>query len=175
MQIIAERIAMSMKKAVPDRTASVEVLKFGLVTLISNVSVVLLAIIFGLFIGMLKETVLTILTVALLRFIIGGIHFRSMLVCMLVSVVVLTILPLIPINNTWIVILTVLSVLIILVFAPSNIANKTRIPEKHFRLLKFSAAIIVSLNFFFLSGIFAKGCFTASLGIVKFRRRGRGV
>ncbi len=173
VETFAEKIAVSMKRTVPEQTTSVDVMKYSLILLINSVAIFVLSLSIGWFTGKFTETLYTIISFVLLRFFAGGMHFKTALQCIVVSTLVLSILPHIPINYQTTIILTTISFVIILLRAPFDIKKKSKIPENYFPLLKVLAALIVATNFFFMSTILAKSFFTESLSTVKLRRKDR--
>lgn len=168
---LALKIAHSLKKVEPEKTASVEVMKFALEAILNTTFTVILITVVGLATGTFLETVTGFVAFALLRFFSGGLHLKSALHCSILSTIMITIAPHIPINIMWIQIIGIICVLLMLVFAPSNIEGHARIPKKYFFVLKLVSAGIVASNFYFLDHTICMVFAFQAATIVEFRRR----
>lgn len=166
----AERIANAIKQQAPEETASVEVMKYALVSLYHGLSVLFASLIIGAITGKLVETLITLIAFALLRFLSGGFHFESALTCFIFSTVISSAIPHIPLPDGYFLIVMITSIILLGIFAPSSVKGVTRIPEKYYPLLKVGSILLVSLNFFIGSELLAVTFFTQSVFTVKLRR-----
>lgn len=167
---LAEKLSQSIKRLAPEETASIEVMKYGITVLINSASVILLSLSIGVLTGKFQDALVALISYAVLRCFAGGFHFQSAIACIMFSTALFSIIPHIPISHFSTLILTLLALIIISIFAPSNIADETRIQIKYHPLLKACSILIVSVNFFLVSPILAKSFFTLSLFTVKLRR-----
>src|SRR5690554_6866811 len=108
---MANRLAFSIKQANPENTSSIEIMKFSLILVLNTFLIIILSLIIGWASGKFMETVLTLLSFAILKFFSGGIHLKSSDNCVLWSTVGLTLLPHIPIYANWNIGLTIISIL----------------------------------------------------------------
>jgi len=166
----AEKIAVAIKNKAPEQTASVEVMKFALISLFNGTTVLVACLLIGGITGKLTETIITMIAFAVMRFIAGGFHFESALACFLFSTALLSALPHIPLPDGSQIYLSVISIVLLLIFAPSDVKGKTRIPEKYFLYLKLSSILLVCGNIVIDSDLLLKAFFAASLLTVKLRR-----
>lgn len=164
---MAERIALTMKRINPDETASVEVMKFSLSLLINLMAITTLSLAIGALTGKFSETLLVLVSIAILRQVSGGIHLKTSEACVIFSTLAVVAIPHLPINEKWCIILTIVSAVLVLIFAPSRIEEQTRIPRKYWPLLKIIAFLIVSSNFLLQSGILACAFFLQSVGLIR--------
>lgn len=155
IEVWAERIAYSIKRADKKGTASVAVLKYALTIVINYLIPVLLALCFGLLTNRLPETALSVFTFSLIRAASGGFHFKSSTTCMIVTTLICTIPPHIPITDMWSVIFTSISFIFVLIFAPANIKGYARMPERFFPIMKVISLILVGFNFVLNSHTFS--------------------
>jgi accessory gene regulator B len=169
----AEKAAMSLKEINPEKTASVEVMKYGIIMAFNGLSVAFLALLGGWIGGHFEETLLTLAAFGLLRFASGGFHFESAGLCIVFSTLLMISIPYIPVKENWILILTAVSFILTAIFAPSGIEGQTRIDEKYFPLLKVLSILIVGSNFFLLSTTLSKIFFIQSLLLVKIKGVGK--
>lgn len=150
IEVIAERIAVKLKEANEEQTTSVAIMKFALIGILSTIFSFALALLIGLITGKFLETLVVFFSFALLRYITGGIHLKSSFACMLASALVLALLPHIPVNTMTNYILIAISLILVGLFAPSNIRGAAKISEKYFPVLRVIGLMIVSTNLFFL-------------------------
>jgi accessory gene regulator B len=167
---IANKLAVKIKNANPEKTASIEVMKYALIILIDGLIVLLLTICIGSISGKFLETIYTIVAFVILRQLSGGFHFDSSVKCIIFSTALLAALPHIPLNQLWIKPFTILSLISFLIYAPSNIDQQTRIPNKYFPTLKIISVLLISTNMIFSSALLAKVFFAQAVLIVKIRR-----
>ncbi|MBD2864137.1 accessory gene regulator ArgB-like protein [Paenibacillus oceani] len=160
----ANRLAITIKKANPERTSSVEVMKFSLMILLNALATIVLTMAVGLVTGKFWDTMLVLFSFAILRFFSGGIHLRSSDVCVVVSTAVLSIIPHLPLEK-YTLVLTIISLILTLLFAPSNIEERLRVGHSKKLLLKLIASAIVASNFFWNSDVLAV-CFIAQCTLI---------
>ncbi|WP_213529067.1 accessory gene regulator ArgB-like protein [Paenibacillus cisolokensis] len=170
IESIADRIAIMIKRTAPQETASVPVMRFALIAIINTAAALLLAFSISLFLSTLWETVFAAFAFMVLRFFSGGFHLQSSTLCTIASALLLTTIPLLPFSDDSIFWGTVLSVILLLIFAPSNIKNHARIPERYFPLLKVSSILIAGSNFIFHNPILCYSFLFQALLTITIRR-----
>ncbi|WP_342414572.1 accessory gene regulator B family protein [Paenibacillus sp. FSL R10-2782] len=166
LDTIALDIATHIKTVVPDHPASIAVLKHGIAVVINTVSIIVLTIGLSFITGKVQETILAMISFSILRQVVGGIHLRSNVVCIVVSTALLTALSFVNLNYNGIVITSVLSIILVLVYAPSRIDGKTRIPKRHYPLLKIFGVFIITLNLWLAISVVAASFFVQSLTLI---------
>ncbi|MFB9753712.1 accessory gene regulator ArgB-like protein [Paenibacillus hodogayensis] len=147
----SEKIALHIKKANEEETVSIEVMKFALIILINFMIPVCISLLIGLITGKLMATSISILAFVLLRMASGGFHFQSPIVCMISTTIVTAAPPHIALSHIFIYIFTAISLLLVLIKAPSNLKGYNRMPERFYPYLKLVSAILVCINFIFVS------------------------
>jgi accessory gene regulator B len=168
---LAMRIATGIKNTNPEKTASIEVMQYALIGLINTSITVVLAFSFGLLTGKFSETVLFSLAFIILRSMTGGFHFGSSVKCTVVSTIMAAGFPHIPISVEMMFVFQILSLGLILLFAPSNIEGQTRIPTKYYPHLKIFSLLLVISNFFIGSPVIAFGFLVQSLTLIRFNKK----
>lgn len=163
---VALRIAHSIKNSNPQYTASVDVLKYGLIIILNFCSTLLLCTIVGLLSGKLIEVFIGLLAFIILRSVSGGFHFRTALMCTIVSTLIFTILPFLTLSNLLFYIFMSVSCVLQLLFSPSRIKGKSNIPEKYYPALKVASLLIVSANFIINSDLVALIFLVQSLTLI---------
>jgi len=151
----AEQLAIRLKKANDKETASVPVLTYALIIVINFAIPVICSLTIGSLTRSLPGTLLSIIAFTAIRAVSGGFHFKSAVVCILITTLITATPPHIPLPNTWLVPLTIASVLIFAMFAPANIKGYARMPEKYFPLLKVCSIAMVCANLALQSKIVA--------------------
>lgn len=171
VEAMATRMAEAIKRIEPDRTASVEVMKFSLEVVINTLLTLFFIGIVGLITGEFGKTMLGLGAFVVLRFFSGGLHLSKALHCSILSVFLISIAPHIPMSKTGILVIGGINLIFILVFAPSNIKGHARIPIKYFPILKIVAALIVLINFLFLSSTIVIVQLFQAISTINLKRR----
>lgn len=172
INIVSKRIASNIKSVVPEHPKSEQVLAYSISFLLNTISVILLTLLVSLFTGRIIEAVIVLFSFALLRQVSGGYHFESAWLCIVVSTVNVTLISYANFGYSTIIILTCISLLIALIYAPSRISKQTRIPKKYYPMLKALSMLIISTSFIFGSPVLATSFFVQSLTLIYI---GRGV
>lgn len=163
-------MAKHIKNVVPDHPASVAVLKHALAVILNLVFIISLTIIISIFTGNVIEAVTVMAAFAFLRQLTGGIHLKSGMGCVAVSTLLFTGLSFIKLDYNWTIGVTLVSMLLIFVFAPAGIERQTRIPPRYFPLLRSGALIVVSFNLWIANPFIAISFFVQSLSLINIRR-----
>ncbi|MCR8981597.1 accessory gene regulator ArgB-like protein [Brevibacillus laterosporus] len=170
IDIIAKKIAIAIKRANPNETASIEVLQYALVILIGSFVTIFISLSIGVATDKFKETALVLFSFALLRFFSGGYHFSTSMQCSMTTIIFSILLPHIPISNTVSMILLYVSIIVTAVYAPSGIERQSRIPKKYYPALKIISILIVSSNLIIGSPLITKAFFLQALTLILGRR-----
>lgn len=167
----ANRIAVSIKKTNPEKTHSVEVMTFALIILINGLVSFSLAMLIGIITGYFLATLLAIVAFVLLRMCSGGYHFQSSVSCTIVSIAIFVLIPHIPMNYMWFLVLTGCSLMLILLYAPAQIEQHSNIPKKYYPLLKCIAFVLVCMNLVFQSPVLTLAFFGQALSLIYVKRK----
>lgn len=162
----AGRIARHIKSVIPDHPVHEEDMRHSLIIIINFVSVVALTLLGALITGRLDEAVMLLKCFAFLRLFSGGLHLQTSMWCAIITAGTATAVSMLSIGTDWTGILTVISMLIILIYAPSGIENQTRIPERFYPALKVISFLIVASNLWFGSSMAAIAFFVQALTLV---------
>lgn len=163
IDLTANKMAVYIHSQV-EHSSSVAVLKYSLIIVINFFIVAFTTLLVCFFTGNVEKGIIALLCVPLLRYFSGGIHLKSAAACSLVTS--LLILIAIHLQYSYIysgVVLTLLSALILLFYAPQGILNVSSIDPKYYPLLKTISILIVSVNFYFESSFLASVFFLQSL------------
>ncbi|MEC0168141.1 accessory gene regulator B family protein [Paenibacillus graminis] len=141
-------MAQGIKDKIPDHPASIAVLKFSIAIIINTVSIITLTLLVSIFTGNTKEAAIALIAFAILRQVSGGKHLNSNISCILVTTTLFTAISFVEMNSLWTKILTVLSLVLVLLFAPSSIEKQSRIPKKYYPLLKVISSLLIIMSFY---------------------------
>ncbi|KAF6585026.1 accessory gene regulator ArgB-like protein [Paenibacillus sp. EKM211P] len=166
IEALSNKIAIHIKSVVPDHPASVPVLKHALAITLNVIFITGLSILISLITGRVKEVVTIMAAFAFLRQMTGGVHLKSGMSCVAVSTLLFTALSFISLDHKWTMIATIISMLLILIFAPAGIENQTRIPKRYFPLLKVAALVTLGLNLWFALPYVAISFFAQTLLLI---------
>lgn len=168
----ARAVSVWIKNANPEKTTTVEIMEYALSILFNTLSIVLITLFVGYIFGKFYETSLVLLSFAWLRFFSGGVHFKSSIGCILVSVFICTSLPHLPeLTVSIVTFANVTSIILLLFFAP-NIDQETKLKAVYRPIYKCLAIGIVSINFIYMSSLLAITFFVQCLTIIPLKRKG---
>jgi Membrane protein putatively involved in post-translational modification of the autoinducing quorum-sensing peptide len=148
---------------------SKEVMQFALIGIFTNGITILLSLLIGLTIGKFQEACITVAALAALRLLAGGRHLTSPEVCIIVSAATITAIPFIPVSDILIYIMSIVSAILIWIYAPVDMKEKTRISDRSLLIMKYSGMALVLSNLLILSGILSVSWFIASLTLISFK------
>lgn len=169
IETISLRLAQYIKKANPEETVSVEIMKYALMVLLNGIAIAALSATIGLITGKFWETILTMTAFVILRFLTGGRHLGDSDSCVFWSTIAMVVTPHIPVSASFVWGMIGLSFIIVAVFAPLNMHEKVRIPKRYLPLMKGLSLGLISANVFIFSAVIAKAFFLQSLFLISFK------
>jgi len=144
--------------------ASEQILFYSLSLTINTLSSISVALLFSFFTGQLLNTIVSITAFLLLRYVSGGVHLSTSLRCCILSLFLFVLSSHVTFDFYYMgLILTIISSLILLVTAPNNIQNISRIPTSYYPLLKTISLVIVLSNLFFQSSVLSASFFIQAM------------
>ncbi|MBW4081787.1 accessory gene regulator ArgB-like protein [Paenibacillus sp. S150] len=171
MNILANKIAVAIKRANPEQTHSIEIMQYSLGILLNTLFSFAVSLLIAWLTGKTAETLLFFFSFAILRMCSGGFHLKTALACNTVSIVLCTTLPhfsVLPANI--VIILNCFNLLTMLLFAPSPDVN-VKISATAAPLLKAISVLLVGCNFFIGSSVIGLAFFTQSLTVITLKGR----
>lgn len=148
IDVWSNSLAHAIKSKVPNHPASIAVLKFGIAALLNISSIIILSLALGALLGTLFQTVIVLVSFAVLRQLSGGYHLKSGVLCIVISTTGIVTLSLVPqFSSGLLVAINVLNAILTLIFAPSSIEKQSRINKKYYPLLKVISTLVVLSNF----------------------------
>lgn len=142
-----------MTAAGVENAPSAAVIKYAFDILTNTLSAAIASLIISAFTGDFLQTAIALLVLAVIRYMSGGYHLKSSVLCATVSTIVLVAIPHISVPDKLDVYLTGASVIMMLVFAPANYDKYATLPKRYYPLLKVLSAIFVASNFLIHSDI----------------------
>jgi len=172
LEALSSKLARSIKNANPEETASIEVLNYAINIVLNPLAIFLLASAAGLLIGKFQEVLLFLVFFPMLKVFSGGRHLKSSSYCVLLTTAVAVAVSFADFPALWNHILTGISLLLVLLFAPFSTKKTTLIPEKYNPLLKIISALVVCSNFFIGSSVIGAAFFLQAVSLINFRKGG---
>ncbi|PZD93151.1 accessory regulator AgrB [Paenibacillus sambharensis] len=166
IQVFSQRLAESIKAAVPDHPASINVLRYSISFLINALSVIFISTIAGLITGKIAETAIVLVSFALLRQVSGGYHLKSGGLCIAISSALMIVIAQVQLADPYVMLFNCLSALLVLFYAPSRIERQTRIPHKYYPLLKILALLLVAISTVINKDVLAAALLAQSLTLI---------
>ncbi|QJD87168.1 accessory gene regulator ArgB-like protein [Cohnella herbarum] len=171
IEAFSERISNYVYEHNERRHVSKEVMKYALISIMTNVVTVILSLIIGLIDGKFSETCLALAVIAILRYLAGGHHLKSPVMCILVSSAAVTLVPFVPLTLPFVFVFTVISGVVVWKYAPVDFKNHSTLSDKRLTLMKYIAVAMVFSNLIFQSEILALSWFIVTLTLVPYKRR----
>lgn len=148
---LALRMAVSLKKTVPNHPSSVEIFKFAISMLLNIVSIVTATLCLSLITGRTKEIAVILIAFAVMRQLTGGMHLKTNMRCVVYSTVIFTTISLLDIGKGLTITATVIAFGLVLLIAPVGIQRQSRIDPKYYPYMKLVALVLIASNLLLLS------------------------
>lgn len=173
MNLFANKIAASIKRANPEGTSSVEVMQYSLGIILNTLFIIVATSVIGVVTGHLAEFMTFLFSFSLLRLFSGGFHLKTARACNIVSVLLSTLIPLfLTFSEQILWIINGISLFIMVMFAPNPDKN-AQFTRKMYPVMKLTSILLVSFNFFALSSVIGLAFLVQSLTVIPWNRRGR--
>ncbi|MEK3878719.1 MULTISPECIES: accessory gene regulator ArgB-like protein [unclassified Paenibacillus] len=171
MNLLANRIAVTIKNANPEETHSIEIMQYALGIILNTLLIIVSTAVIGLIAGRLTECLTFLLSFCFLRLASGGFHLKTAMACNIVTTLLSTLLPsLIAFSEFGLWIANSASLLIMILFAPNPDKN-ARIPASIYPILKLVSIVMVSSNFLLQSTVLGLAFLVQSLTVIPWTRR----
>lgn len=152
---LAFKMAVSLKRSIPDHPSSVEIFKFSISLLLNMTFIIVLTLAVSILTGRTEEIMIILLSFAVLRQLTGGIHLKTNMQCVLYSTIIFTVISLLEVGKGITVGASLLALGLVFLFAPRGIDKQSRIPRKFYPYMKLAALMLVAANFIILSSVLA--------------------
>ncbi|MBP2111378.1 accessory gene regulator ArgB-like protein [Paenibacillus silagei] len=171
MNLLANKIAISIKNANPEETHSVEIMQYSLGIILNTLLIIVSTAVIGLFAGRFAECMLFLLSFCTLRLASGGFHLKTAMACNIATTLLSTLLPsLIILSESGFWVASSFSLIMMILFAPNPDRN-ARIPASIYPLLKLISIVMVFTNFFLQSTVLGLAFLVQSLTVIPWTRR----
>lgn len=171
IELWALRMAEGIKRRTPDHPASIAVMKHALAILINTTSIIILSLTLGITLGHGWKTAIALTAFALLRMVTGGVHVKTGMMCVLITTGLFVLIALIEVERAGIYVLTLLSFIMVFLWAPAGIEKQSRIPKHFYPHLRYAAAFLVLGSLLVMSETVALCFFIQSLTLFPVRER----
>lgn len=169
----ALQIATRLKNLAPEHPASIDVLSFALAILINTLSIIGLTLLVSFVTGNTKEAITILITFALLRSVTGGIHLNSGTACVLFTTTLFTTISFIGISNEACIILNLISLILVMIYAPSGIERQSRIKRKYYPLLKVIGISLILMSLLIFDSTLTITFFIQSVLLIRLKGGGK--
>ena len=166
VEAFAQRIATYIKSIDPEHTASVDVLKYGLIICLNFLSTLFCTLAVGMVLGKTLDVIYGIIAFMVLRAFSGGFHFKSPILCTICTTLIVVAASVLSLPMHWSIILNGISIILVLLFAPSRIERQSNIPRRFYPYLKMISFGIVASNFIIQSDILTMIFFVQSVTLI---------
>lgn len=161
-------ISLKMKDKYPREMPEADVMQYALKFLITNIAPIFLIVLYGLVTNNIVNVLLTLGGFSLLRMFSGGYHINSAELCVVTSIIIIILISEFSyLFVDYILILNVLSLFLVLIYAPSNIRSQTRLPDKYDKLLKLISIMIILINIYISNIYLSVSMFVQSLLLIR--------
>lgn len=152
---ISKRLANSIVNTAPGQTGSVVVLTYYIAVTLNLFTVIVLSIVAGGILGTVVDTIVALLSFVVLRMFSGGYHLKSLDHCVIVTVAIVTAIPLVPLTPQGTLVISGIAAIIVLALAPNNVYDQSMVTTRLHPWLKVISVLIVLSNFFIQSPVVA--------------------
>lgn len=150
LEVLSRRIAKKLKENNP--SSDIEVLEYGLALRLNMISIILITCLCGYILGHIIHSIFALIALCIIRRFSGGIHFKSLTVCMLTTSLFCTIAPMLSLDSGLTFVLTILSIIIFLAKAPNWFEDIRSVNKSHYKLI---STMIVCSNLIIQSDMLA--------------------
>ncbi|WP_029517998.1 accessory gene regulator ArgB-like protein [Paenibacillus polymyxa] len=147
---LADDISNYLKNKYPEELPSTQIVRYSMKFVISNLLPIIIVLFASLFLNNTYEVMITLISFSSLRMFSGGFHFRSAEACIVFSSLTIIVISKIAIYlNDHTFLMFLVSLALVLIYAPSNIEKQTRVKEKNFIWFKIISLSLVAIIYAF--------------------------
>lgn len=168
IESLSGKIADEIRRSDPDGATSRAEMVYALNFIFNFLFAVVIAVLLGALFGHVGETLVAFTAFATLRYFSAGFHLRSLDACALISALLFASIPFVYLSVPAILIVTGISLLIALKWAPNVMEETTRDPASYPRM-KWISVILISSNLIFQSEIIALAFLVQTILIIPWR------
>lgn len=165
LEKISNRIAREICEVVP--TLDQEVIAYDLGIKLNWYSTLVLTAALGWILNDLLGALIAFASLVTLRKFSGGVHFKSLTVCVIVSAVFLSTAPHITLTTNAMIYFTAVSLIVFMKYAPNTFIDKN--PSSLDKWSKLISSVIVATNFIIMSPMFTIIIFVQAITILPWK------
>jgi len=170
---LAFKMAVSLKRSVPNHPSSVEIFKFSIALLLNMLFIILASTGISLLTGHTYELLIGFISFAILRQLTGGLHLKSNLGCVICSTIILSVISLMNYGESLTIAITIIAFGLVCFFAPAGIGSQSRIPEKYYPYMKLAALLMIASNLLILSPVISLSFLVQGVTLILGREVGK--
>ena len=153
------------------KQVSQDVLVFAIKSVLTNLLTIVFSLTAGYVLGAFMDTLIVLVSMAVLRNLTGGYHFKSPTACILISSSVVAAIPHIPFMDMLLIPCAAVTMLLIARFAPADLKGVTTLSSRRLLVMKLVALAIVASNLLIGSHLLALSFLAQVLTILPFKGR----
>ncbi|WP_340032566.1 accessory gene regulator B family protein [Paenibacillus sp. FSL K6-1122] len=166
----ATRISTRLVEKFPDELPPLGITRYGIKFLISNVVPVVLLLIIGLMLNIVSEVVICLISFSSLRMVSGGYHAKKPEACLVISTILIALIAKFGyLLSDYTLLMNSLSLVLVAIFAPSNIENQTKILKEHFKYLKAISIGMIIMSFLLNNFLISAALLVQSLLLIRLK------
>ncbi|MBD2846243.1 accessory gene regulator B family protein [Paenibacillus sp. IB182496] len=164
----ADRLAGFIYEAADDAKFNKAILRYALIIVVNFVLTISFVMAVSALFGYWEEVAFGLFIFIILRAISGGYHFSTSTPCFILTTLTALAIPLVPLTVTGMNVLYAVSLVLFILFSPSNLQKQSRIPKKYYPVLKLVSVLFVGLTWPLYSEIMTMAIFTQALTMIHF-------
>lgn len=168
---ITNKLSLHLKTKYPEELPSLAVTRYSVKFIISNLLPLIILLISAWLLNLVPEVITAYLGFSILRMFSGGYHIKSADLCVVASVSLIYLIVGLSnyLSNYYKLLIIIISIILALIYSPSNIKKQTKIKEEYFIYLKIATILIIVSNIFINSNILTIAFFMQSLSLIRKR------
>lgn len=145
---LATKVSRTLVDRFPNELPPFGITRYGIKFILSNLVPLLSLLLIGWILDTVYEIIVCYVSFASLRMVSGGYHAKMPEVCLIISTALITLIAKFGhIMIEYVHILNLVSLALVIIYAPSNIENQTKILKSNFKFLKLISIMIVLVGF----------------------------
>lgn len=154
----------------PNELPPFGITRYGLKFIITNIFPIVLLLLVGLMLNNYNNVLISIISFSTLRMVSGGYHSDYPETCLIYStIIILTISQFSSYLIGYELIMSGVALVLVAIYAPSNIENQTKILKRHFKYLKYISILIVLIGTLFNNPTVIASMLAQSLLLVRLK------
>lgn len=163
-------LALSLVAQYPNELPPYGITRYGLKFICTNIIPIGLLLLVGLILNNYNNVLVSVISFSVLRMTSGGYHSKFPEICLLYStMIIITVASFGSAFSGFEWIMSLISMILVVIYAPSNIENQTKILQKYFKLLKYISVLTVLIGSLFQNPIVSASMLAQSLLLIRLK------